>query len=101
VGLSIKPTPAAAAQIRKESRWWRTNRPKAPKLFREELRGVFDLISAYPEAGAFSEDADLTEVRRILLPATKHYLYYRVNKVAQSIEILALWSTHRGDRPTF
>src|SRR5258708_6065578 len=101
VGLFIKPTPAAAAQMRKESRWWRKNRPKAPRLFREELRRAFDLISAYPEAGAFSEDTDLADVRRILLPATQHYLYYRVKRIEQSIEILALWSTHRGDRPTF
>jgi plasmid stabilization system protein ParE len=80
VRLSIKPTPAAAAQIRKESRWWRPNRTKAPRLFQEELRRAFDLIAVYPEAGAIAEDSSLPGVRRILLQATHHYLYYRVKR---------------------
>lgn len=62
---------------------------------------MFDLISEFPEAGARSEDSHLPGVRRILLPATRHYLYYRVDSVEQNIEILAVWSTHRGDRPAF
>jgi plasmid stabilization system protein ParE len=60
---------------------------------------VFELLSAYPNAGALCEDPDLSEVRRILLPATKHYLYYQLHEGEQRIEVLAVWSTHRGDRP--
>ena len=77
----------------------RANRPNAPKLFRNELRRVFELLSAYPNAGALCEDPDLPGVRRILLPATKHYLYYQVQEAEQRIVVLAVWSTHRGDRP--
>jgi plasmid stabilization system protein ParE len=99
VPLSIKPTPAAAAQIRNESRWWRSNRPKAPRLFREELRQAFNLISVYPEAGAITEDEELPDIRRVLLSATKHYLFYRVNDAQHRIEVLAVWSTHRGELP--
>jgi len=99
VGLRVLPTPLAAAQIRQEANWWRRNRTKAPKLFREELRRAFKLIAEYPEAGAFAEDIDLSGVRRSLLVATHHYVYYRLNETAERIEVLAVWSTSRGEPP--
>jgi plasmid stabilization system protein ParE len=99
--LLVKPTQFAARQIREESRWWRINRTKAPRLFREELRRAFRLIAAYPEAGAIAEDVDLSGVRRMLLAATQHYLYYRANDAANIIEVLAVWSTSRGEAPAF
>lgn len=69
-------------------------------LFREELRRVLELIAAYPEIGAESEDSDLRGVRRVLLAATRHYLYYRVFEAEKRIEVLAVWSTYRGDSPS-
>jgi len=98
-GLPVKPTPLAARQIRKESQWWRAHRTKAPNLFREELRRAFGLIALHPEIGAAAEDVDLPGVRRVLLGGTQHYLYYRVDDVKQRIEVLALWSTSRGEGP--
>ncbi len=97
--LRVKPTPLAAQQIRNESRWWRRNRTKAPKLFQAELRRAFDLIAEYPEAGAQVDDTDLADVRRVLLAGTQHYVYYRLNTAAKRIEVLAVWSTSRGDMP--
>jgi plasmid stabilization system protein ParE len=97
--LRVKPTPLAAQQIRNESRWWRRNRTKAPGLFQLELRRTFQLIAEYPEAGAPVDDAELTGVRRVLLAGTQHYLYYRHSLAAGHIEILAVWSTSRGDVP--
>lgn len=99
VRLRVKPTPLAAQQIRNESRWWRRNRTKAPTLFQAELRRAFDLIAEYPEAGARVDDTDLADVRRILLAGTQHYVYYRMNAVAKRIEVLAVWSTRRGEAP--
>jgi plasmid stabilization system protein ParE len=99
VGFRVKPTPLAAQQIRDEARWWRRNRTKAPTLFREELRRAFNLIAEYPEAGALVEDAELANVRRVLLVGTRHYLYYRLNEALGRIEVLAVWSTNRGEMP--
>ncbi|HKR65074.1 MAG TPA: type II toxin-antitoxin system RelE/ParE family toxin [Thermoanaerobaculia bacterium] len=95
----ITPTRAAATQIRNESAWWRRNRTKAPHLFRDELRSAFALIAEYPDAGAPAEDVDLAGVRRIILAGTQHFVYYRVNPAAQLVEILAMWSTRRGEPP--
>jgi plasmid stabilization system protein ParE len=99
VRLRITPTPFAAQQIRDEARWWRRNRTKAPKLFREELRRAFNLITEYPEAGAIAEDIELPDIRRVLLATTQHYLYYRLMEAEDRIEVLAVWSTRRGEPP--
>ena len=99
MAFRIKPTALAAQQIRSESQWWRRNRPKAPKLFREELRKAFALISEYPEAGVIAEDLELTDVRRVLLVDTQHFVYYRMDRASMRIEVLAVWSTRRGEPP--
>jgi plasmid stabilization system protein ParE len=95
----IKPTRFAADQIREESRWWRRNRRKAPALFQQELRRAFKLLAEYPEAGAVTDEVDVSGIRRVLLAATQHYVYYRVNEMQQRIEVLAVWSTSRGEPP--
>ena len=97
--FAVKTTPLAARQIRNESHWWRRNRSKAPNLFRQELRRAFALIAEYPEAGAVAEDIELAGVRRVLLVDTQHYVYYRVHRSSERIEVLAVWSTSRGDAP--
>jgi plasmid stabilization system protein ParE len=99
VAFRVQPTAFAARQIRDESHWWRRNRTKAPSLFREQLRKAFGLISEYPEAGAIAEDVELRDVRRVLLVDTQHYVYYRVDRTARRIEVLAVWSTRRGESP--
>jgi len=99
VGLRVRSTRRAEKLIRDEARWWRQNRSKAPRLFREELRRAFELIAEYPEAGSVAEDMELSGVRRILLAATQHYLYYRPNETAEWVEVLGVWSTSRGEPP--
>lgn len=99
MAFRVKPTPFAAQQIRNESRWWRRNRTKAPNLFLQELRRAFALIAEYPEAGAITEHVELEGVRRVLLIETQHYVYYRIDRAAQRVEVLAVWSTKRGEGP--
>ena len=100
MAFRVKPTAFAAQQIRDESRWWRRNRTKAPNLFRDELRRAFELIGEYPEAGTIADDVELAGVHRVLLVDTQHYVYYRINRAAKRIEVLAVWSTKRGEPPT-
>lgn len=97
--LRVRPTPLAAKQIRRESRWWRRNRPFAPALFRDEVRRAFELVAEHPEIGAVPEDTEVAGVRRVLLAATRHYLYYLVNETDGTIDVLAIWSTSRGEGP--
>jgi plasmid stabilization system protein ParE len=92
-------TPTASRQIREAARWWRRNRTKAPALFRDELRQGIELIAKHPEAGAVAKDVALREVRRVLMLTTQYYIYYRVNVPAKRIDVLSVWSTHRGEPP--
>lgn len=62
---------------------------------------MFELIAAHPEVGAVAADSELAGVRRVHLAATHHYLYYRVDEIKLRIEVLALWSTSRGEGPGF
>jgi len=55
----------------------------------------------YPESGAMAKDFALTGVRRLLLTATQHYVYYRVNEAERRIDVLAVWGTNRGELPEF
>jgi plasmid stabilization system protein ParE len=60
---------------------------------------VFELVSAHPEIGAEAEDVELAGVRHVHMAATHHYFYYRVIHAERRIEVLAVWSTSRGDAP--
>jgi plasmid stabilization system protein ParE len=75
--------------------WWRENRPLAPDLLDEELRGVLAIVATTPTIGALARDARLQGVRRILLRRTRYHLYYRVNAPAGRLEVLALWHARR------
>jgi len=77
VTFQVKRTPLADRQIRQEARWWRQNRTKAPRLFRDELERAIELIAEYPDAGPLAEDVDLPNVRRILMGGTQHFSWGR------------------------
>ncbi len=98
--LLIKPTPRAAAEIRRASAWWRANRSAAPFALVEDLERAFELVAAQPGIGARARNAKKEGVRRLLLSRTDYHLYYQVNAEAGRIEILALWHAHRGREPS-
>ena len=58
------------------------------------------MIAEYPDAGAVADDVELAGVRRVVLVDTQHYVYYRVDRIARRIEILAVWSTKFSEPPS-
>jgi len=98
--LVIKPTPRAAAEIRRASAWWRTNRPDAPLALVEDLERAFHLVAAQPGIGARARKAGREGVRRLLLSRTGYHLYYQINAEAGRVEVLALWHARRGREPS-
>jgi plasmid stabilization system protein ParE len=87
--LPVKLTPTAAAQIRRASAWWRSNRPKAPLALVEDLERAFELVSVQPGIGARAINARARGVRRLLLSRTGYYLYYQLNAREDRVEVLA------------
>ena len=84
----------AQAELATRGRWWRKNRPYNPQLLRQEVGDALDLLAQRPEAGAAAENAG-PYVRKILLPRTQCYVYYRVDRAERIVLILSFWHTAR------
>jgi plasmid stabilization system protein ParE len=90
-------SPEAEAQIAAIDAWWRGNRLAAPDLFAEELAEAFSTIELAPEAGQRYPHPDVKGVRRILLRATRHHVYYL--SAGAEVVILAVWGSVKGAGP--
>lgn len=99
--MKLRFAPLAGDDIEAADRWWVENRPAAPTLFEDELATALELLEAYPLAGSRVDGlaATLGEVRRIVLGATRFLLFYRVRD--ETVEVLRVYQSSRGDRPQF
>ncbi len=93
VGLARR----AARQAREIDSWWRENRPAAASLFSEELAAAFVAIEGAPQLGQQVQHATAPDVRRVLLRATRHHVYYVF--AGEVVRVLAVWSCLRGSGP--
>ena len=76
----------------------RSHRPAARTLFDEELRSALDEIRGAPRIGSVYEMVGGREYRRLLMPQTRHHVYYRVVG-PDHVRVLAVWSAVRGRGP--
>ena len=65
------------------------------RALEEELKETFELLLQTPQIGILVPTRKQKFMRRIFLPRTRYYVYYR--NTAPGIEILALW--HASRRP--
>lgn len=65
-------------------------------MLRDELARVIGLLQENPELGIAIRGR---EIRRLLLPDTEQFIYYRVRPRAKRIEIIALWGAARQFGP--
>lgn len=80
------------------ARWWRDHRPAAAGLFDGELRIALDQIRAAPRLGCTYLVAEGHEHRRLLMPRTRHHVYYRVVE-PDRVLVVSVWSAVRGRGP--
>ena len=79
--------------------WWKENRRAAPQLFMRELEHVVALVAASPTLGSQAKaEEGLPGLRRALMRRTRYHVYYRV--VDETLEVLAIWHSARGEGPT-
>jgi hypothetical protein len=64
-------------------------------MFAEELDAALDTISTFPNAGGLYHPR--LGIRRLLLRATRHHVYYVIDDFG--ILILAVWGAVRGRPP--
>jgi len=96
--LKIEITPTAERHLSAIDAWWQANRESAPDLFLEELAVAFDALASVPLSGRIVAVRGLPGVRRVLLRATRHHIYYHVRK--DTVTVLAVWSAVRGRGPS-
>ena len=96
----IRVSKQAARQIRAAADWWIENRPKARLAFSEDLEEAFQVIRTFPSIGEPVPHGRLHGVRRVHLGRVHYHLYYLISSKAEMVEVLALWHTSRGARPS-
>ena len=88
----------ARAHLERSQAWWIANRD-ARALLLEELGAAEQDIRANPHIGVIYATHEGGDVRRILLPKTKHHLYYRYRADRDEVTVLAIWGAPRSRGP--
>jgi plasmid stabilization system protein ParE len=93
----VETTPVADVQIEAVNHWWVANRLAAPTLFASELATCFDLLARQPYIGRPYRRTTISNVRRVLLRASRYHVYYVAEP--ERVLILAVWHAQRGVGP--
>ena len=97
MSLQVIVSPEAETHIDEIDRWWRANRQAAPSLFVEELAEAFALLRVAPGIGRRHPHPEIRGVRRVLLRATRHHVYYV--RTPHAVIVLAIWGAVKGSGP--
>lgn len=95
--MNVRLTEDAREQAEECDAWWRENRDEK-RLFALELRDTTALIVTNPMLGAVYTVVAGKHVRRVLMPKTRHHLYYAVVD-DHEIVIYAVWGAPKGQGP--
>jgi hypothetical protein len=81
-------------------RWWKANRPKAPKLFALELAEARKQIADKPDIGQiYTIRSGSVVIRRLLMPKTRTHVFYEVREDEPVVMIVALWGAMKEHGP--
>ncbi|NOY93023.1 MAG: type II toxin-antitoxin system RelE/ParE family toxin [Deltaproteobacteria bacterium] len=99
--MSVRFTPEARDQAEASDIWWRTHRDEARDMFARELLAAQELVASTPSLGTFYTMLEETPVRRLLMPKTRHHIYYTLRREADEDEvvILAVWGAPKAEGP--
>jgi hypothetical protein len=89
----------AEEQLRRANEWWVANRRSAPDLLLDEFERAVFLLEEMPGIGARFQRATIAGTRRILLPKSRHWVYYTMDPARTIVYVLAIWSAIRGSDP--
>lgn len=97
--MNVRFTPEAQAQADECDTWWRQHRT-ARDLFARELAGMKELLLSNPKLGTVYTILDGQSVRRVLMPKTRHHVFYAADFAADVIMIHAVWGAPRESGPS-
>jgi hypothetical protein len=97
--VKVEASDRAHAQIERIDRWWRSQRDKAPELFKQELAKAEKFLAVTPHlATVYFERRDRV-IRWVILPKTKVKLYVWIDEKADVVHVVSAWSGKRGSGP--
>ena len=96
--MKVELAPRFVQEAERHATWWRQNRPAARFLFDEELRAALKQIRTAPELGAWYAAMTGREHRRVLMPRTRHHVYYRLI-APDTVRVVSVWGATRGRGP--
>ena len=89
----------ARRQIERIQAWWLQKRPDALSLFLDELSHAERQLREKPDLGSVYLEHKRGTVRRVLLPKTRHHLYYRHRPDRDELVVLSVWGAPRERGP--
>ena len=95
----VELSPEALEHAQTIRAWWAGNRTATPDLFVDELAAALRKLGAAPRIGARYEAPRIREMRRVLLPRTRHHVYYTVDDELRVVRVHAIWHQSRGTGP--
>ena len=98
MALRLRITGRAASEVERADEWWCTNRPSAPRAFREDLKAALDLLLKQAGVGVKVGNARLDGIRRLHLARVRYFVYYRVN--GDELVVLSVWHSSRRAGPS-
>ena len=98
--MRVRFTPDARLSVREKRAWWKEHREKAPTLFVDEPAALVAKL----RGGADNERQQYAArggrvIWRILMPKTRHHIYYRVDSDRTEVEVLIIWNALAGAMP--
>lgn len=67
-------------------------------MFEHELFRALEQIQTAPRSGARYVTRSGRDCRRVLMPRTQHFIYYRIVESGE-VRVVAVWSGQRGQGP--
>ena len=89
----------AERQLREIVAWWIEHRLAAPMLALDEFEATAALLRSSPDVGREFRRTSVPGVRRLLLPRSRHYLYYVHDAAHAVVYIIAIWGAPKDGDP--
>ncbi len=93
--LRIELLPRAKRHLASIKRWFGAR--GRLHVLKDDFSAVLSLLTDHPEAGAAFEPNP--RFRRVLMPRTQYYVYYRFDREMREVVLVAVWRTARGRPP--
>lgn len=97
MGLAVKISARAAAEIRRAAEWWLANRPAAQVAIGTDVAEAVALLAEQPGIGAKYVGARVPGVRRLFLSRVGYFIYYTAD--TEDLKVLAFWHASREHQP--